>query len=112
MPAQKSAQAQLGKVSGPGHADFGVGGDQVLLRRSNIGTTLEQGRRQAGGNLGRQILRGEASSARNFTGGFAQQQPDLIFGLFDLLLDHGDGLRRGVHQLLGLAQVEQRRDAA
>ena len=37
---------------------------------------------------------------------------DLILGLLDLLLDLRDGLRGGIDQLLGLAQIEQRRDAA
>ena len=41
-----------------------------------------------------------------------KQQTDPILRLLDLLLYARDGLRRRLHQLFGLPQVEQSRDAA
>ena len=112
LSPEDSAQTQLRKVGGPRHADLGVGGDQILLRRADIGTPFQQRRRQPGGNLGRRSCAVRILSARHVAGVLAQQEADLILGLLDLLLNDGDGLGRGVHQLLRLAQVEQRRDAA
>ena len=91
---------------------FGVGGDQVLLGGADIGTALQQRGGQPGGHLRGQLLLGEAAAADHAAGILAQQQVDLILGLLDLLLERGNGLRGGVDQLLGLAQIEQRRDAA
>ena len=54
LAAQKSAETQLRKVGRPRHADLGIGGDQILLRGADIGTALQQRRRQAGGNFRRQ----------------------------------------------------------
>jgi len=46
-----------------------------------------------------------------FRRGSAQQQSDLILGLLDLAVEAGSLLRR-IHQLLGLAQIEQRCNTA
>jgi hypothetical protein len=42
---------------------------------------------------------------------FAEQKVDLILGLCDRLLDARNGLSRGVHELFGLAKIEQGRHA-
>lgn len=41
-----------------------------------------------------------------------EQQRDLVFGLFDLLLKLWNALRRAIDEFFGLTQVEQRRNAA
>ena len=75
------------EVGCPGDADLGIGGDQILLRGADIGTALQQGGRQAGGNVRGQVLLGEAAPARHAAGVLPEQEADLILGLFDLLLD-------------------------
>ena len=53
LTAQQSAQAQLREVGRSRHADLRVGGDQILLRRPNIGAAFEQrGGQSRGGTSG------------------------------------------------------------
>ena len=79
LAAQKSAQAQLREISRAGDTDLGVGGDQVLLRRADVGAALQQRGGQAGRNVGRNFLRGEALSARHCARRLAQQQDESDF---------------------------------
>ena len=52
LATKKSTETQVRKISGSGDADLRVRGDQVLLRCADIGTPLEQIRRQPGRNTG------------------------------------------------------------
>ena len=40
--AEQRGEADVGKVSSLGHADVGVGGDQVLLGLTDVGSALQQ----------------------------------------------------------------------
>ena len=112
LSAQKSAQTDLREIRGLRHPDLGIGGDQVLLRGANVRPPLQQGGRQTGGHLGRQLLLGQAATADDFAGILSQQQADLVLGLFDALLQFRNRFGGSVYQLFSLAQIEQRRDAA
>jgi hypothetical protein len=112
LAAQETAQTQRWEIRRLGHADLGVGGDQILLRCPNIGTPFEQRRGQAGRHFGRQILLREAVPAHHAAGVLSEQQGNLIFGLLDLLLNRGDGFLRRVNELFRLAQIQTGGDAA
>ena len=71
-----------------------------------FGAPIEQRRRKAGGHFRRHFLLHELAATDHAAGIVSQQQADLIFGLLNLLLQRGDGLRRGADQLLRLAKVE------
>src|SRR5260370_23222600 len=74
---------------------------------------LEQCRWQAGGNFGRkQILVECALVMDHLAWILSKQQADLVLGLLDLLLKCRDGLGSGIYELLGLALIEQRGNAA
>ena len=82
-----------------------------MLGGADIGTPLEQRGCQAGRNFGREFLFLEAAAAGHCLRIGSDQQADLILGLLDLLLQHGNGRSRGIHQLLRLPEIQQRRDA-
>ncbi len=112
LAAQKSAQADLREVGSFGDADVGVRGDQILFGRADIGTPFKQRRWESCRHLRWKLLFGQGSSPLDRPGIPSEQQTDLVFCLLDLLLQSWDRFRRGIHQLLALAQVEQRGNAS
>src|SRR5262252_2096293 len=84
-PAKHAAQGQLWKVSSLGNSDLRVGGDEVLLRRVDIRTALQEGGGQPRRNRGNDVLLRKRSSARDLARGFSQQQADLVLRLLDIL---------------------------
>ncbi len=84
--AELSGQRNLRKERCLGDAHVGVGGHQALLIAPHIGPALQQRRRQSGRNFGQVRLLGQVESARDRSGISAQQDADVVLGLFDGLL--------------------------
>ncbi|MCG3163404.1 MAG: hypothetical protein JMDDDDMK_04810 [Acidobacteria bacterium] len=109
---QQSCQADAGKVGRPRHADGGIGRNQSGFRRADVGAPFKQRRRQSRRHGGRLFLLRQRTTARRLARVSAQQQADLVLSLLDQPLDVGDGLGRAINQLLGLAHIQHRGDAA
>jgi hypothetical protein len=54
--AEQSREIELREKIGFGHADLRVGGTQLLLGFTNVRPPLQQGGRQTGGNLRRNLF--------------------------------------------------------
>ena len=94
LSAQRIRSGSIaGKYCRPRDADLGVGGDQVLLRRPDVGTAFQQRRWQPGGNFGREFLLRETLSRAARCRDSRRATDDPIFGLFDLLLDRPEWFR-------------------
>ena len=68
-----SGQRDRGEVGRPGDADLGIGGDDVLFGRLDVGPPLEQRRRQSRRHFRRVRLGGQLAAARDRPGESAEQ---------------------------------------
>src|SRR6202171_3450797 len=86
--AEQRGEADVGKVCSLGHANVGVGGDEILLGLTDVGSALEQRCRQTVWHRGEE--QGvDVSSPRNQGGMVTEQYADEVLLLRDLTLELG-----------------------
>ncbi len=74
-----------------GNADVGIGRNKVLFRAADVGTPLQQRRRQSGGNLRHVRLFRHFQAAHNRAGVLTEKNTNVILRLLDQLVQ-ADGL--------------------
>ena len=86
--AEQRGETDVGKVRSLGHADVGVGGDEILLGLTDVGSALQQRCRQTVGHRGEE--QGvDVASPRNQAGIVTEQDADEVLLLRDLTLELG-----------------------
>src|SRR5215469_13624666 len=104
--AARSSQGDLRKKLSLGHSNLGVRRNQNLLSLANIRTALNDRRREAGWNLGRERLLDERKSSDNILRIVSEQNADGIFLLSYFAFEVGYlGICR-VEHLQGLEHVK------
>src|SRR5262249_53560099 len=108
---EERGKAELWKELGFGDTDPRIGAHECLLRLPEIGTALEQGRRQSGRHHGHGDLLVHRLAASNRAGRFAQQDADLVLLGDDVALDLWNVRLRIAECTEGTRRLELRRHA-
>src|SRR6202789_1865105 len=103
--AAGAGQRDLWKELSFGDANFGIRGNEHLLRFANIGPSLEQRGSQTWGHLRRKHLPFEGPSTRHALRVIAEEYADGIFLLANLSLEIRDLRISGVEHLLSLKHI-------